>query len=345
MRPKKVVTQKDVAKELGISAVTVSNALSGKPGVSPELRQRIIGCAEEKGLKYSRVENRTLVKDKPEEDEGILIGTVVLKRYISVGTSFYWEMYQKTAYAASERHCLTSLIIIEEDSVEMEEAPDFLQKDIEGLILIGPFRTEFVSRVKQSFHGPVVLMDQQIEDQEVSSVLSGNYWGMYRSVKELIRAGHTEIGFVGALTYSRNIIDRYYGFKKCMRENGLPVHSGWVLPDRTGPEETGGVVLPEKLPTAFATSSDYAAGHLYYALQSRGLSVPEDISIASYDDYLYDHPLSGHLTTYHVDMDKMAKCAVKLLLREQKDPMSAGVIYEVDSRMVIRDSILKVISE
>ena len=165
---------------------------------------------------------------------------------------------------------------------------------------------------------------------------------MYRSARELIRAGHREIGFVGSLDYSKNIIDRYYGYKKCMRENGLSVRKEWVLPDRYGKEERGLVVLPDTLPTAFVTSSDWAASYLYDALQERGLSVPEDISIASYDDYLYNHPLAGRLTTYHVDMEHMARCAVRLVIRGLIGPGSTGVICEVDSHMVLRDSIRKI---
>jgi DNA-binding LacI/PurR family transcriptional regulator len=184
-------------------------------------------------------------------------------------------------------------------------------------------------------------MDQQISDCRYSSVLSSNYYGMYRSTRELVKAGHKEIGFLGALEDSRNIIDRYYGYKKCMRESGLKINRQWLISDGTAGKTRSEIVLPEELPTAFACCGDFSAGLLYDKLKERGLRVPEDISLASYDDYLQNHELSGKLTSYHVDIEHMAKCAIKLVLREMVDPSAAGMIYEVDSYVVCRSSIAK----
>ncbi|MBP5223808.1 MAG: LacI family DNA-binding transcriptional regulator [Lachnospiraceae bacterium] len=344
MRPHKEVKLKDIADELGISVVSVSNAIRGKSGVSEALRRRVLECAERRGIDADTYAGRkTIEKNEVQpEDRIVSIAVIVSKRYISVDISFYWEMYQKTAYAASRRGCVTMLEMPDDDAESM--APRLLRRGgIDGVIIIGPMREAYLRKILEAAECPVVFMDQQIEDGRYSSVLSGNYYGMYRSVRELVRAGHKKIGFVGALDESRNIIDRYYGYKKCMRENGLNVRREWILSDRSNREEIPGIILPDELPTAFACSSDYAAAILYDALRERGYRVPEDISIAGYDDYLIGHELSGHLTTYHVDMAGMAKCAINLVLREIRDPSSAGVICEVDSNMVFRDSIAEMI--
>ena len=95
------------------------------------------------------------------------------------------------------------------------------------------------------------------------------------------------------------------------------------------------LTLPENLPSAFACSSDYAAGFLYDRLVERGLRVPEDISISSYDDYLQYHPLSGNLTTYRVDMERMASASVDIALGQ--GDVAYSVSY-VDDGMIIRNS-------
>ena len=95
------ITQRDIADALGVSVVTVSNALSGKKGVSEELRGEIIRKAEELGMNAEKYGARSM--------DHFTIGIYVSGWYISVGTSFYWEMYQKTAYAASRRRCWTSI--------------------------------------------------------------------------------------------------------------------------------------------------------------------------------------------------------------------------------------------
>lgn len=341
LRPKKDVKLKDVAEELGVSVVSVSNALGGKAGVSDELREKVVACAKQKGLDISAYGK----KDEKKKAKMLLpecatIGVVVSERYISIGTSFYWEMYQKTAHEASKKGCVTMLEIADDDN-ETNSPQMIVRKETDGIIVIGPMREAYLKRLLKDATCPVVFMDQQISDSRYSSVLSGNYYGMYRSTRELVKAGHKEIGFLGSLEDSRNIIDRYYGYKKCMRESGLKVERKWVISDGTGGKKKTEIVLPAELPTAFACCGDFSAGLLYDKLKSRGLRVPEDISLASYDDYMPEHELKGKLTSYHVDIEHMAKCAIKLVLREMEDPSASGVIYEVDSYVVCRSSIAK----
>ena len=342
MRPHKEIKLETIAKELGISVVSVSNALRGKNGVSPERRKTIVECAERLGFdlsSYKKAEEKQEgSRANAAGNQNMLIGAIISKRYISVGSSFYWEMYQKMAYAASLRNCFTTLEMVDDEG-EIYVPMILSQKEVDGVIIIGPMKENFLKFTLDNASCPVILMDQQIAYGKYSSVLSGNYYGMYRSTRELVRAGHKNIAFVGDIEESRNTIDRYYGFKKCMRESGLKVRRDWIIPGRD--RETGRpeLKLPDEMPTAFACSSDFVAGILYTELQKRGLRVPEDISIAGYDDYLVGNPLSGHLTTYHVDMDAMARCAIKLVIRECDDSSAAGVIYEIDSDVVIRDSI------
>ena len=336
MRPKQKVKLKDIADSLGVSVVTVSNSLAGRPGVSAEMRTKIKECAAKMGLDYSKYGKTTPKKVENPELIGKTISVIVSDRYIYIGASFYWEMYQKVAYAVSENECFTSLSMVK-DYDDDEILPPVT--DADGVIIIGPIKEKFLNRLLAAVKVPVVFMDQQIETGNYTSVLSGNYYGMYRATKELIKAGHKEIGFVGALDYSRNIIDRYYGYKKCMRENGLKVNREWLLPDRSGNDETPMIELPKKLPTAFACSSDFSAGLLYEALKKQGKRVPEDISIVGYDNYLLNSDLEGKLTTYNVDLVKMARLTVEQVINEIEDPSLAGTIFEVDSNVVKRTSI------
>ena len=99
------------------------------------------------------------------------------------------------------------------------------------------------------------------------------------------------------------------------------------------------VALPEHMPTAFVCNCDNTAGVLYDRLAEAGLRVPEDVSVTGYDDYLFNHVFSSSLTTYHVDMEEMARLAVKLLLRQvRKKEGGRGVRY-VDGFMVERGSV------
>ena len=83
----------------------------------------------------------------------------------------------------------------------------------------------------------------------------------------------------------------------------------------------------------------FSAGLLYEALKKQGKRVPEDISIVGYDNYLLNSDLEGKLTTYNVDLVKMARLTVEQVINEIEDPSLAGTIFEVDSNVVKRTSI------
>ena len=347
MRPRKKINQKDIAKVLGISNVSVSNALAGKKGVSEEMRQRILETARKMGYDISRSEKKT-------EERSVTLGIISSQRYMSEGTSFYWEMYQNTINAASGRNVLTMLEMLDESGEKDGSSALLSKSEIDGFILIGRMGDAFMERSlkiqnshagSDSFHRlpdrkkPVVLLDFYHEGYPCDAVLSNNYMGAYRITKYLTDRGHKEIGFVGTGRTSSNIMERYYGFCRCMLEQNLPIRQEWLLEDRDLETETPRIVLPPELPTAFVCGSDYTAGILYNELLARGLRVPEDISVIGYDDYLYGNSFSEKLTSYHVDMAEMAKEAVRLILRRIEFPGEPYCVCRIDSQIVERESV------
>ena len=97
----KAVRLSDIGERLGVSAVTVSKALSGQKGVSDELRQKITELADELG--YIRT------KSTDEEKESYTLGLIVAERYLKEGQSFYWNLYQEVLQRAITRNCFVIL--------------------------------------------------------------------------------------------------------------------------------------------------------------------------------------------------------------------------------------------
>ena len=326
------VTLKDIAANLGTSVATVSNALSGKKGVSAAMRKKI--ADEAARLKFD------LGKYEKKENESLAIGVLVSEQYISVGTSFYWEMYQNTATAASKRNVFTTLEILSRETEDRGELPQlFSSENLEGLIIIGRLGNAYIKKLLSAAEVPVVLLDFYNPVFQCDAVLSNNYIGMYKATKYLIDRGHTKIGFIGTIEVSDNIRDRYYGFLRAMKESGLPVNRDWVFGDRNLLTGDYSITLPQVLPTAFACSGDYTAGHLYEEFLLRNIRIPEDISVTSYDDYLFGHPFSGQLTTFRVDMEKMAGLAVDILKKKIEGSDSFHGVQYVDGEIVERSSV------
>ena len=322
---------KDIAAAVGVSVVTVSNALAGRKGVSQDVRNRVEKAARELGYN---------LKKSDRNSRGLVIGVVASEKYITVGNSFYWALYQHVAYEASKAHGVTMLEILSFSMEKEEELPKLLkERAISGLIIVGWMSESYVKKIIAAADMPTVLLDFQMRGVKCDAVMSGNFIGMYKVTRYLLEKGHRDIAYVGSIQANDNILDRYYGYRKALMEAGIRERKEWILEDRDLEAGLSLVEVPENMPTAFACNSDWAAGLLYDVLAERGYRVPEDVSIIGYDNYLYNNSFADRLTTYNVDMKEMAHQAVKLLRGKIRgDDRHWGTRY-VDSVIIERQSV------
>ena len=326
------VRLKDIAEALGTSVVTVSNGLSGKKGVSDEMRRKIWDKARELG--YDSAKYNT------ERPASITIGVIVAARYIRVGISFYWMMYQQIVYAASGRSGFTMLEVVEEEAEKNRELPR-LSRDgsVSGLIIIGQMDMEYIRRIRNSLDIPVVLMDFNCQELECDSVLSNNYMGMYKMTRYLLAHGHRKIGYIGQIQGNDNLCDRYFGYRKGLAEQGLSVNPDWTVEGKKVIYKEFDLSLLPSMPTAIVCCSDLVAGFVYDELTRLGYRVPEDVSLVGYDNYLHNHPLARILTTYNVDMKAMSQTAIRILLKKINGKENYSGVRYLDSYVKERGSV------
>lgn len=328
-----IIKLKDIADKLGVSIVTVSNALSGKKGVSDSLRDEVMRTAADMGYDVSRYQ-------KSNTDE-IKIGVLVPMKHLEIGGSFYWSMYQQVAYAASKKNGLTTLGIIHEGNDFKEMPPTITEERIDGIIVIGRIERQRLEWIIREAGVPMVLLDFEERGLPCDVVMSNNYMGMYKVTRYLIEKGHTDIAFVGEVNANDNIMERYFGYRKAMEESGYTVREDRIISDREVKSNIMKMDLPLRMPSAFACNSDFTAGCLHDILIRKGYRIPEHVSIAGYDNYLFHHPLAKSLTTYNVDMEAMSKKAVDLLIKRKRNPDRKYEKYYIDSWLVERSSVKK----
>lgn len=311
MGQKKDAKLEDIARALNVSIVSVSNALNGRKGVGKELRRKVLEKAQEIG--YSVQE--TSVK---RELKSYSIGVIVAERYVKEFPSFYMDLYKHVAQAAAKKGCLTVLEIVDV-AKEDGKMPGqfFVNMGIQGIVIVGEMKREFVREVKKQNHVPIVGVDFYELDDEVDYIISDSLHGMQRMTQKLIDAGHREIAFLGNIHSTKNIMDRYMGYRKALLINDIELRSEWVIDDRS--EKYGGYAiefeLPEKIPGAFAVNCDKSAYILIDKLRKSGLRVPEDVSVVGFD---YSSPqvhVDFALTTYESDQKAMAAFCIKTLIK------------------------------
>lgn len=330
---KKKVTLTDIAKACNTSNVTISKALSGKSGVSDELRAKIIATAEELGY----------VSPKLPASLGGNIGILIPEKFINPNGSFYWALYNNLVQRFKRKNisCIQENITTEEeDALEM---PKLLTgHNTVGIISLGQLNTEYIKKL-MGLKPNILLLDYYLSGIDADCIVTNGFFGGYKLTQYLISEGHTEIGFVGTRLATSSIFDRYMGYMKAMMENRLMIKDEWIIDDRQPDNELfQHITFPEKLPTALVCNCDETAFKVIRDLKTRGVSVPEDVSVVGYDNYLISEICDPPITTINVDAGEMADLAVSTILERISDPKLPTRIQTIDGKPVYKGSVKKI---
>ena len=328
----------DIAEKLGVSVVTVSNALAGRDGVSEQVRQQICKTAEEMGYKPSGAGSK---KKMDSQKTGKSVAILTSERFIGSMGTFYWEL---TANISNKLSAANVVMVYESISRANEKnlvlPTSVMEGRVDGAIVIGQLRSDYAMALSK-IEIPLLFVDFYVSRCSVDSVNSDSYHGGYMVTDYLVERGHENIGFVGSLNTTSSINDRYLGYRKCLMENNLTYKKEWVLEDR---DELGilydNIDFPDDMPTAFVCNSDETAFRIIAALKSKGVRVPEDISVVGYDNYTVSNICIPAITTVEVDLMKMASESVELMLKKLDNPEYTEGRRIISGKLIEKDSVL-----
>ncbi len=329
----KSVKMSDIAEKLNVSTVTVSKALADQKGVSDEMRNKIKKLATEMGYQKPA--------GKEERTQSFNIGVIVPEDYIEKYQTFYWEMYQEINMAAVRNNSFVMLEVLTADEEKASVPPKLLKENkIDGLIVLGGIRSVYLQMIREHYATPTVYLDFYDPTIREDCVVSNSFYGMYMLTNYLFDKGHRNIAFVGTVLATKSITDRYLGYMKSLMEHGIPVREDWVLNDRDGERHNlDKLPLPEEMPTAFVCNCDTIASWIIRELNLAGYSVPDDVSVVGFDDFLYPGLCNIPLTTYAVNMVKMAETGVGLLLQKINGEETSNGMHLIEGYFIERKSV------
>lgn len=331
---KKNVTMSDIAKVMNVSTVTVSKALGDRDGVSSELRERIKQKAAEMG--YRMHTGTHGAKDGLNYN----IGIVVARHFISDASAFYWIMYRYIVEMLQKQSYYGMLEVVDDVPDGRSEIPNsVLDKKVDGLIVLGQFTDEYINRLT-SYYIPTVFLDFYGSREESETVLADNFYGAYMLTNHLISNGHRRIGFLGSISSTSSIQDRYLGYYKALLEHRIPLRQDWLISDRSNESDIFPTfTLPRDMPTAFVCNCDETAYRLVNQLKAAGYSIPDDISVVGYDNHIYSTISSPRLTTIDVNSRAMSEEAVNIILHKIRDGSYKRGRTLVTGKLVKRESV------
>ena len=331
----------DIANKLGVSVVTVSNALAGRDGVSEQMRAKICETAEKMGYKPSNTKNERKKALIPKIGKNV--GILTAERFVGARGTFYWELTANISNRLSQLNVCTIYECVKSESEKEGILPNMVTENkVDGIIVIGQVRRSFIDKLSK-IQIPLIFVDFYDNRYNIDSINSDSYNGGYIITDYLVEMGHKKIGFFGTLNATSSINDRYLGYLKCIMENQLEFRDEWVIGDR---DERGilhsKIDFPADMPTAFVCNCDETAFRVISALKSKGIRVPEDISVVGYDNYTVSSICIPPITTVEVDISKMAEVSVDIMAKKLMDPSYTEGRRIISGRLIIKNSVLDI---
>ncbi len=336
------LTIRDLARMTNTSVATVSRAMGNKPGVTPETRERIVQLAESLGYQPNR-NAQSLVRQKTH-----LIGLVASDLH----NPWYVEFLGRMESFCAERGYQ---ILVTESQVnplrERDNINIMLQHQAEGLVVfpvsdwISQDNYDYFLKLKLK-RFPFVLIGS-VEGYGFDCVYTEEVGSAARLTKHLLELGHTRFGVVDFFPQNRPARERLEGVQKALVEAGLlsadnPITEP-VLRVSSYDKTTCRTCLKNwftasQPPTALIPINCEVSLELYRPLAEMGLKIPEDVSVASFDDPGWVKHLIPSMTVCRPQDETVILLALNTLVERIENPGGPPKVFSVPQELVIRES-------
>ena len=336
-----MITIKDMAEKAGVSPTTVSNVLHGRTGkMSPDTLRRVQQVIEESN--YVSNMGARLFANYGSRLIGVIVTYDRSRDQSAVQDPFYSEIIGalEEEIRKNEYFMLLYTSANVDESVRMASA-----WNVEGLIVLGCPPGD-CPKFKERTSTPIVFIDSYFEDDKYvyHNVGLDDFSGGYEMTTHLIRRGHKRIAFLADNAQGVDY-ERLKGYRQALKEADLPfeendfirLHFKKVI-RHTQLTEFAQERLRQYSALFFA--SDFYASDAINTFFSVGLRIPEDISVAGFDDNIFAWHCRPSLTTVQQKVADKAYHAVQLMLKVISGEERAGKNIHLPVKLIVRESVV-----
>ncbi len=268
----------DVAKQAGVSSMTVSRVVNGSPLVGPETRARVEAVLAETGYMPNMLARG--LRSKRTDTIALLLPDMT--------NPFFTTLAHGVEAAARERS--VTMILANSDENEDEEVRlirVLIQRQVDGLLVVPAGAGTAATRLCRSQGVHLVCLDRRPEDSDVDVVRADSETGSVELGRLLVSLGHRDMAILTGPPSTMTAAVRATGFRRALVEDaGLPEPSviyGTYTIDG-GHAATLEAMRATPRPTALFAANNFIALGALRALGELGLRVPEDVAVVSFDD-------------------------------------------------------------
>jgi LacI family transcriptional regulator len=331
-------TMHDVARLAGVSQPTVSRVLNQQDttiAISEDTRAKVMAAVEALGYR-TNVLARSLRTQKNQ---------MIALMIADISNSFYHPIVRTVQEVARQHNY--DLLIANSDHLYENEIHFFeavTRRPVDGVIMVPIHLSnqEFVDFIDQS-NTPVAVLGRQIEHDDIDVVYLDDEDAVYNTICWLASArGHREIGFLGVGDDYPPGPRRLHGFMRAMHDSGLSVNPDWLLIGdftmESGKRAAAELLQRDTLPTAVFAINDLMAIGMILTFQEAGLRVPEDISVAGFDNIPETTIVRPTLTTIAQNPTDIGYKLATMLFDRIENPETPRRLVQSTYELVIRES-------
>ena len=307
------ITLKHIAEYTGLSMMTVSRVVRGRPDVSLPSRRKVLAAVRRLGYIPNPAAQLLASRTAPGVQDDRIIGTI-FSREVVTSHSYFAGIIQGIADEARRFDCHLLFGYGLGDATGRLDYPKMIREMMtRWIVLVGKVPPRFVRQLRGNGFS-LVLVDMRPPARDMDAVVCEDALGAYAATRHLIKLGHRRIALLRGPArhpFSQALTS---GYRRALNESGIPVREDLVLEASLRPQ--GGYEAAETLlkrptrPTAIFTNDDMAIGALR-GIHDRGLRVPEDIALVGFDDIEYAAHTTPPLTTVAVPKEEMGRLAVR----------------------------------
>jgi LacI family transcriptional regulator len=330
------VRMKDIARELGVSTVTVSKVFNNHTDIGAATRERVLRRIKE--LNYQP----SLHAQGLASGQSFMIGLVV-PDLVHV---FFSEVAKSISKVIRQQgYGLVISSSNDDPRLEREEISQMMRHRVDALIVASCQEASKGLRAI-SAEVPLILLDRKYDDFKANFIGINDELVGKMATGHLIERGFRRIAYIGGRTASTSH-GRLIGYKQALAEHGISVPETYIVSRRHADEsgDTTGCRAMEKLlklrprPDAVFCFNDPAAVGAMNAILSAGLRIPEDIAIIGAGNIRYGGSLRVPLSSIEVFSDTLGENAGKLALQLTASKKSAPPkAIVIQPKLIVRDS-------
>jgi LacI family transcriptional regulator len=336
----KEITIYDLARELNLSAATVSRGLKNHQAINKNTKKRITDKAEEMGYRFNTFASN--LRKRSTNTIGVIIHRTN-SNFVSTALGAMEKVASENGYNIIISQSMESM------AKEQANAKTMFDSRVDGLLVSLAYDTVNIDHFQRFLKRniPVIFFDRVEESTDYVSIVIDNFKNGYEVTRHLAEQGCRRILHITG-NLRRNVYrERYLGYKKALLDMGLPFSDDLVLISELN--EIAGMDAAEKilemkhLPDAIFVANDMCAASCMRALKQSGIRIPEDIAIAGFNNDPISRMVEPNITTVNYPSYQMGEVAAIHLINRLKNLTDTHVTNKIilKSELLIRESSLK----